>query len=147
MKLNISLVPYGLLSASLAKLGKYLEIAAKLTAGRCCVDDLVRLFITGQFSLWVVYDTEGNDLYGFFALEVKQYPQRKLLCIQHCVIEPNHMSALEQRMEDIATRYAKDNGCSGVEFVGRPGWRKYAKRGKYHSQSVVYQRFFDEVAS
>ena len=144
MKLEISLVPYGVITQTLAGLAERLVVASKLTAGRSNVDDLVRLFLIGQYSLWVIYDADAHGkLFGFFAVEIKAYPQRRMLCVQHCVIDPHHLDKLRVRMDELLEQYAKDNGCTGIEFVGRPGWKKYTKTHGYHSQSVTYQRFFD----
>jgi hypothetical protein len=143
MKLEISLVPYGLLTHAIGNIGTYLETAADLTVGRCSVDDIVRMIFTGQYSLWLVLNKEQDPVVGFFALEVKQYPQRRLQNIQQFVIDSGSMAEIEPLMQDIATRFAKDNGCSGIEFVGRPGWRRYSKEHGYASHMVTYQKFFD----
>ena len=143
MKLDISLVPYGMISQMLAKLQKHLETAAKWTTGRSLADDIARLILIGQYNLWVVFDTETTNVIGFFATEIKQYPQRRMLVVQHVVIDSQHLEGLEPRIEELGTRFAKDNGCTGIEFVGRPGWRRYSKRQGYPSQGVMYQRFFD----
>jgi len=99
--------------------------------------------LIGRYALWVVFDTHSQQPVGFFATEVVQYPQCKLLCIQHCVIDPHYMASVEPRMEELATDFAKNSGCVGIEFVGRPGWRKYSKENGYASHSVVYQKFFE----
>lgn len=142
-RVDISIVPYGMLAHTLGQLGKYLKISADLTSGRSSVDDIVRLVMVGHYTLWVVFELQTKALIGFFATEVKQYPQRKLLNIQHCVVEPQHLDEMEQVMEDYSERFARDSGCSGIEFVGRPGWRRYSKKNGYASHAVVYQRFFD----
>ena len=144
MSLEISLVSAGALYKALGPLAPFLEIATERSYGRSFPDDLVRLMLSGQYQLWVVYDTETARVLGFFNTEVKMYPQRRMLCVQHCVVEPNHMVEIEDRMQELAGQFAKDNGCSGIEFVGRPGWKKHAVKYGYVSHSVVYQRFFKE---
>ena len=142
MSLRISIVPYGSLTQVLGGLYGYLQTAAEWSRGRSNADDIVRACYTNAYQMWVVHD--DDRLYGFFTTEVKQYPQMKMMCVQHCVIEPNHMSAVENEMQEIAKRYAEHNGCSGIEFAGRPGWKRHAAKYGYHKQSVVYQRFFDK---
>jgi hypothetical protein len=46
--------------------------------------------------------------------------------------------------KDLLDRFAKDAGCAGVEFVGRPGWRKQANKYGYSIQSVMYQKLFED---
>ena len=54
------------------------------------------------------------------------------------------MQYVDEEMFDLLDRFAKDAGCSGIEFVGRPGWRKQAGKYGFEVQSVMYQKFFKE---
>jgi hypothetical protein len=56
---------------------------------------------------------------------------------------PGTMELVEDEMQDKAAQFAKDMGCTGIEFVGRPGWRKTANKYGYEVQSVMYQKFFE----
>jgi hypothetical protein len=56
---------------------------------------------------------------------------------------PGSLKEAEELMQDIAARFAKDAGCAGIEFVGRPGWRATANKYGYEVQSVMYQKFFE----
>jgi hypothetical protein len=47
-------------------------------------------------------------------------------------------------MQSYAEDYAVRAGCKGIEFVGRPGWKKHAEKYGYTAQSVTYQRFFEQ---
>jgi hypothetical protein len=53
------------------------------------------------------------------------------------------MELVEDEMQDKAAQFAKSVGCAGIEFVGRPGWRKTANKYGYEVQSVMYQKFFE----
>lgn len=92
--------------------------------------------------LFIAY--EGNTIYGHVIVEVKQYPQCKMLTVQYCAGEPNHMQHVEEEMFETLEKFAKDAGCAGVEFVGRPGWRKTANKYGYEVQDVMYQKFLGE---
>jgi hypothetical protein len=147
MSLDISLVPPGSLTNALFCLADRLKIASELTSGRCSVDDLVRLIVTGQYSLWLIIDTEKNTLVGFFTMELKAYPQKRLMCIQHCVTDPGVMeNGFDAHMQDVMERFSKDMGCVGIEFVGRFGWKRFVNALGYKAMSTVYQKFFDGVA-
>lgn len=121
----------------------FIQKAAAITNGRSSVDDIVRAFYVGAYGLWIVFDPDTQKVHGFLATEVKQYPQLRMLVIQHCVMEPGTLEKIEDRMQELAQRYARDTGCAGIEFVGRPGWKRYAKNKNYHSHSVVYQQFLE----
>lgn len=145
MNLEISLVPYGQLTAVLHAAASYLEEAAARTKGRCIVDDIVRLFFTGQYTLWIVFAPDAKAVHGCFVTEVVQYPQCKVLTVQHAAVDSQHMLYIEDKMQATCAKYAADAGCASVTFVGRPGWKRHAEKYGYTAQSVAYTKFIDKV--
>lgn len=139
--MNISLVPYGGVSHVVPALLPFLAESQGWTRGRATVDDILRFVLSGQMQLWAVHDEQR--IYGHVITEIKQYPQCKMLTIQYCAMQPGTMELVEDEMQDKAARFAKDVGCVGIEFVGRPGWRKTANKYGYEVQSVMYQKFFE----
>ena len=93
MNLDFSLVPYGVLSTAIPKVIKYLEVSESWTRGRSTTDDILKFLFTGQMQLWVVLD--DKEIYGQIITEIKQYPQCKMLVIQYCSGEKNHMKFVE----------------------------------------------------
>jgi len=136
----MTLVPNGQVAQLIPALWPYLATSEEWTHGRAKVDDILRFILTGQMQLWVGH--EDNEIYGHVITEVKAYPRCKMLVIQYCAGEANHMQYVEDQMYDLLDRFAKDAGCAGIEFVGRPGWRKSAGSHGYTVQSVTYQKFF-----
>lgn len=141
--MKLSLVPVGRVAALLPSLIPYLEKSAEWTRGRATVDDLLRFVLNGQMHLWAVYDDAG--VHGHVITEVKQYPRCKMLTVQYCAMMPGTLEQVEDEMQRTATAFAKDAGCVGIEFVGRPGWRHTAHKYGYEVQSVMYQKFFKEA--
>ena len=141
--MEISLIPFGKVAGLVPALLPYLEESEKWTRGRSTVDDILKAVLTGQMQLWAVHDQES--IYGHVITEIKQYPQCKMLVVQYCAMKPWTMDLVSEKMHEMAERFAKDAGCTGIEFVGRPGWRDVAKQQGYTVQSVVYQKFFKEV--
>jgi len=140
--MRMSLIPPGTVAGVIPSLLPYLVKSQEWTRGRATVDDILRFVLNGQMQLWVGHD--DNEIYGHVITEVKNYPQRKMLVVQYCAGEPNHMQYVDEEMFDLLDRFAKDAGCSGIEFVGRPGWRKQAGKYGFEVQSVMYQKFFKE---
>jgi hypothetical protein len=70
-----------------------------------------------------------------------------MLTVQYCAMKPWTMDLISDQMHSIAEQFAKSAGCAGVEFVGRPGWRKTANEYGYAVQSVMYQKFFEEATN
>ena len=143
MILDISLVPVGNVSETIPGLLTYLRKSEVWDRGRTKVDDILRFVLTGQMQLWVVFDADTQQAHGHFITEVKQYPQCKMLVIQYAAMTPNYMVEIEDLMQRYAEEYAKQAGCRGIEFIGRPGWKKHAEHYGYKAQSVMYQRFFE----
>lgn len=148
MKLNISLVPYGQISYFVPSLIKYFQESEGWANGRAGVDDIVRFALTGQMQLWIVFEAEnGNAIHGYVMTEIKQYPECKMFVIQYCAMDSNHMQYVEENMHETADRFARDAGCAGIEFFGRPGWEPHVKKRGYTKKTVVYEKHFDEVKS
>lgn len=141
--MDISFVPHGSVARFIPALLPYLYESQDWTRGRATVDDILRFILNGQMHLWVVY--EGEKIQGHVVTEIKEYPRCKMLTIQYCAMEPGTLDAINEKMQDVAARFAKDAGCAGIEFVGRPGWRKTASMYGYSVQSVMYQKFFEEA--
>jgi hypothetical protein len=139
---DITLILKGNITSAVVAVLPYLKISEQWSGGRSSVDDIVRFIITGQMQLWVVFDEDG--VYGHFITEIKEYPQAKYLTIQYCAMEPGTMESIEDKMQDYTERFAKDAGCDGIEFIGRPGWRRVANTRDYKLHSVIYQKSIKE---
>lgn len=148
MNLTISIVPNGMITQVIGGISKYLVTASELTRGRCSVDDLARFIYTGYYALWVFLDEDTKAIVGFYVTEIKSYPQSRMLCVQHCVTEPGCLEdGFSVVMQDVLTRYAKDADCTGIEFVGRLGWKKkFTKEFGYTATNAVYQMFLEGAA-
>jgi hypothetical protein len=127
-----------------APLLRFLQESESWTKGRSSVDDIVRFVLTGQMQLWVVFDPDTQEIHGYVITEIKQYPQSKMFVIQYCAMNPNHMRYVEDSMHEKADRFARDAGCAGIEFFGRPGWEPHVKKRGYTVKTVVFEKFFDE---
>lgn len=140
---DITLIPVGGVVRVLPAILPFLQESVQWARGRVTEDDILRFIVNGQMQLWVVH--EDNVALGQVITEIKQYPQRKMLTIQYCAMAPGTLEKVEDKMQEVASSFAKDAGCDGVEFVGRPGWRNTAGKYGYDVQSVMYQKFFKEV--
>ena len=140
--MKIDLVPVSQLMSVVPALLPYLEESSKWSRGRALVTDIVRFLLNGQMHLWAVHDGQGHA-FGHVIAEVKQYPQCTMLTVQYCAGKPHHMQFVEDEMFKVLEDAAKRAGCAGIEFVGRPGWRKTAEGHGFEVQSVMYQKFFE----
>ena len=144
MNLELSHVSNALTYKVVGGLASYFDTAAEYSAGRATSADILRTIMTGQYQLWVLLDRDSNRMHGFFVTEFRNYPQRRMLVVQHVVLDAHLMALIEGKMQDVAAAYARENGCAGVEFVGRPGWKKHAEQNGYTLRSVTYEKMFEE---
>ena len=140
--MRIALIPPGMVADTIPQLLPHLKTSQEWTKGRVTVDNILKFVLDGQMQLWVAH--EEGKIYGHVITEIKQYPQCRMLVVQYCAGEPNHMKYVDDEMFDLLDRFAMDAGCSGIEFVGRPGWRKQAEKYGFEVRSVMYQKFFKE---
>lgn len=141
--MNFSLVPFGNISLMMPYIAKYLHESEQWTKGRAQVDDIMAFIYSGQMNLWVVYN-DKNEVFGHLVTEVKQYPRGKFLVVQYCAADPQSMKLVEDKVFDTLDAYAKDAGCIGVEFFGRPGWAPYAKKHGFTSRTTVFEKYFGD---
>jgi len=139
--MNISVVRVSQLLSVIPALMPYLAESAKWSRGRAIPEDIVRFLLNGQMLLLAVHD--DDSVYGHVICEVKAYPQCKMLTVQYCAGEPHHMHFVEDDMYALLDNLATQAGAAGIEFVGRPGWKKSAQSHGYEVQSVTYQKFFE----
>ena len=140
MTMRISLVGENQVAGVIPAILPYLRMSEAQAYGRATADDILRFILTGRMNLWVIHDERG--IYAYVATEIKQYPQCKMLEFQYCAGQTGVLEQIEEQMHELMERFAKDAGCAGIEFFGRPGWRNNARKHNYDVRSVVYQKFF-----
>lgn len=145
MKLDISLVPHGQIGYVIPSLIKYFDESVKWAKRRVTLDDILQFIFNGQMQLWVVFDPDNNAIHGYVMTEIKEYPRKKMFVIQYCAMSPNHMRYVEENMHAKADLFAKNTGCAGIEFFGRPGWEPHVRKHGYTVKTVVFEKHFDEV--
>ena len=142
MALEVQRVPEGRILETLSCLRGYLRESMEWAEGRVQVDDIAALALAPQSQLWVVIDNSFGVLNGYLLTEIKQYPRKKMFVVHYCVMEPHIKESVEEQMHKTMEQFARDTGCFGVEFFGRPGWKRHAKKFGYKTQTVVYEKHF-----
>lgn len=144
MAYTVSYVPYGKLCYVLPHLVENLHKSELWTKGRASVDDIIRFLYLGQMHLWYVFDPDTQAEDGYVITEVKEYPRCKMLVVQYCAGDIGVLEGSRDVVFNTLERFAKDAGCSGVEFFGRPGWTPHAKQHGYTVRTVVYEKHFGD---
>jgi hypothetical protein len=140
---HLSYIPRGILTEVVSQILPYLPKSEEWSIGRSQVDDIVAYLYSGQMHLVGVYDNDSQRMHGYIICEIKQYPQFKMLVMQYAAGEPGVLQHIEEKMHKFVEDLAKAFGCKGVEFVGRPGWKKTMLKHGYSADTIVYEKFFE----
>jgi len=142
MSLTVTYIPYGQLSYVLPKVIHNLKKSELWTRGRASMDDIVRYLYTMHMQLWAVHDPDTEDVWGYVITEIKQYPLCKMLVFQYSAGDEGVLNLSGDVVFEELEKFAKEQGCQGIEFFGRPGWRNHARKHGCTAQTVVYEKYF-----
>lgn len=123
--MEISIVPKEYVDGCWDGVKEYLEGAAKYTYGRYSVDDIKDCVTdySDEYNLWIAFD--NDKIYGAVVTQFVHYPRCKMLSMQFC--GGVELKRWKDPMLSTLQRWAKDTGCTAVEFTGRTGWVKIFK--------------------
>lgn len=142
MTFDVSLLPAQYLDYVLADLRRYLQKSEFWSHGKTREEDIVDFVRCGRMFLWVIQDTDANKILGYVVTEISEYPQCSMLTVQYCAGEPGLLEQAGEMVFKTLEQFAKDGGCAGVEFYGRKGWAPHVKGFGYHSNAIVFEKYF-----
>lgn len=143
MTQRVYIVGQGDIVAMIPTILPWLQKMATWTRGRRSVDDIVKRLLSMESNLWVTLGTDGEPT-GALVTKIEAYPRMRMLQVLHCAGEPGHMEEVADEVYPALDQFAHFNHCSGVEFIGRPGWERHVKARGFEVRSVTYQKFFEE---
>ena len=101
--------------------------ACEVSGGRTSIDSLRAEVESGHQTLWLLH--KGTD--GMMAAATTcftDYPDRRLLTISFFGSHDSNSRPVWYNDRDVVvstlSRWAKGNGCDGIEIIGRRGWAK-----------------------
>ena len=93
--------------------------------------------LNGQTAGFMAWEEEKRISHAFaFGSVVVEHGGQK--CLQMAGIEGENLDQWQAMMDDEFTRFAKENGCNKVRFIGRKGWKHYLPT--YRVKFYVFQR-------
>lgn len=106
--------------------------ALEIDGNTYTIDDLMEAVSLGHMQAWPSRDS-------LLITELVCYPRKKMLRV---VIAAGEIREILS-MIPIVESWAKREGCSGVLFTGRPGWKRILAGHGYRSLGIVMTREFD----
>lgn len=98
------------------------ENACEYSGGRYGVEDILDYLLSGAMQLWVVMDK--HEIVAITITEIVNFPRLKECRMLACTgVGMNEWVGLIVKIED----WAKQNGCSKITPICRPGWERILK--------------------
>lgn len=134
--MEISIVPTEHVESVWPVIEKYMEGAAVYTYGRFTAGDIKHeLLHTPNRQLWIAFD--GAHIYGAVVTQIIVYPRMRAL-VMHFIGGDEGLK-WKAPMLEMLRRFARDNECSVVEAIGRPGWAKIFGSDGLQKRSIFFE--------
>lgn len=141
MSIQVSAVPTEYVENVWPKVEAFIEGSAKYTYDRYTADDIFDLLMHYDHALWIAFD--GDETVGAVVTSFLEYPRSRYLNMLFCGGED--IGKWKDPMLSLLRTWARDNGCSGIESTGRPGWAKIFKTDGHTPVWHTYQLPLDDV--
>lgn len=142
MNLDITLLPNGHVHEVFPYLIPFIKKAEPFALGRLNADDIAALMFSRSVQTWLVFDQDTNEIHGYLTTEIRQYPNSKNLCVLNCGGRDGSLDACVHKTFELFEKYARAQGCDGLEFQGRRAWKKFAEE---HDIEAAYTQYFKDL--
>ena len=141
---NISLIMPDQLMIIWEDVEKYLRKSCKRSKGRTTTQDIFYECINNQSSLWIIFDTGNMKILGCAITQITDYPTgKRMLNLEH-TSGKNMQDWVEDGIE-VMIKFAKANGCEGLEGMGRHGQWNWVKNKKgWKKPATFYEYIFED---
>ena len=141
--LKVSLIPSTEVNAVWKDCEMFLKKSCKRSDGRVRPIDIYYRICQNLSQLWVIFDEDDLQIIGCLVTNIHTYPTgMKMLNLEH--ISGKKMGDWKDQGLDILYSWAKDNGCKGVEGVGRAGFANWIKNiDGWNETSRFYEIIFE----
>lgn len=104
-------------------------------AGTHTIEDVRKKVITGYSDLWV--QCAGDKVSAAMVTEFAHFP--KGIWLNMWLAGAAKETPFEDALwEPHIIEFARFNGCTGIHWIGRKGWRERNKHLKINSEQIVY---------
>jgi|TARA_R110000796_G_scaffold101324_1_gene210036 hypothetical protein len=139
---TVSFIPKDVFSVVARDVEEFLAPAIELSHGRDDMTSIWKYLILGQSQLWMAFDDEDNKPKGALVTRIEDYPLKKM--INYLYIGGDDLKEWHKDMLAIVEKFAREQGCEGMELVGRKGWDRFLKDCGWEAKHIICERFFDE---
>ena len=137
---QVSIIPQPALDMVQKDAEQLLASALERSDGRHDFMSIMAGLGTGRYQLWMAFD-EMNSPIGALITTIERYPLMDMLNLLFCGGES--LENWHEEMLEVLERFAKENGCDGMELVGRYGWKPFLEKFGWEASYLVCQRTFE----
>lgn len=120
------------------KVKDYIAAATVYTRGRYEADDVLDLILDGSHLLWIAFE-DAQHVKGAVVTNIAEYPRSRWLACPFVTGEIGTFSNWGIPMLRVLQRFARDNGCEGLESTARLGWERIFKNEGYEAMWQTFQ--------
>jgi hypothetical protein len=115
----------------------YIARAADYTNGKCLAADIRNWLCDEYHYLWVAFE-EGGKIYGAVTTRFVEYPSCKVLSIEF--VGGERLSEWKDDMLAVIENFAKNEGCSVLQGIGRRGWGRELMSNGWRQTAAIYEK-------
>ena len=142
MTQNVSLIPPGAYDIVAEDATRHLEAAVEDARGRKTLRSLWTKLYTEDYQLWMFFDAE-NSPEGSLVTKFERYPTTVKLRLVY--IGGANLDGWHEELLEVLEQFARMHGCSGLETVGRFGWKRFLKKFGWEATHIVCEKTFAAV--
>lgn len=136
--IKINLVPPEVIDNYWGKALELLSKAFEYSSMRVNPESVRDDCMSGDQSLWIVYEDTTDNIIGAFTIRIKSYDAGSTLCGEH--LGGERLEEWADRLFEIMEDYAHDYQINKLELIGRRGWEKILKPKGWTSNVVIFEK-------
>ena len=133
----VSLVPHTYINHVWDEIKGFLESAVSVTNGRYTTYDVYNGCQLGEYQLWIAFG-DDDKIVGVEVTSISNYPSKRVLT--SLFTGGIRIRTWRDKMMELITRFARDNGCEAIEGFGRSGWVKLLEPYGVRQMTVMFER-------
>ena len=119
------------------QVAKVLMRSVATAEGKYEVDDLLDCILKDELVLWVVLDTNNDEIIAAITTRIIEYPERRALAMDF--IGGTRMKEWLPEAQSTIVQFANDNNCSHLEGYGRKAWSRWLKKYGWEPDYIAYR--------
>ena len=134
-RVQVAAVPQDHILRVWPKVSHYIAAACKYTRGRFEAEDVLDQILDGDHILWIAF--EDQNIKGAVVTNIMYYPRSKWVGCPF--VTGDDFASWKYPMLRTLQRWARDNGCEGLESTARLGWARVFKEDGYEPLWQTFQ--------